>query len=77
MQSVITKVFPVVTKSNTEETVTIYGENFTDGGDPIVSINNQVITPVSITNTEIVIILPKSLGVGVHSIIVLNGEEQP
>ena len=77
MNSTITKVTPIATQTGTTPEITLTGTNFTDGGDPVVYLDDVSVKLNSFTATEIKMNIPKSLPVGVFNITVLNGEEQP
>ncbi len=76
MNSIIIKISPLISKIDTTSDITILGNHFTDGGDPIVFIDSDKIEITTFTNVEIKLTIPKSLPLGMHNIKILNGEEQ-
>lgn len=77
MDSIITKISPISTKVNTSPEITIIGDHFTDGGDPVAFIDDVEVDITAFTNTEIKLNIPKSLPIGNYRLVILNGEEQP
>ena len=75
--SIITKISPVASIVGIPTVMVITGNNFTDGGNPSVWIDNVLVTPSAFSDTQITLNLGVGVGVGVgegiHNVVVLNG----
>lgn len=75
-KSIITSIVPCVSKARTSQLVSIFGKNFTNGGEPKLLINNVECDIISYSDTEITFMLTEQLSRGLFVATVLNGSEQ-
>ena len=73
--SVITKVSPLATQAGKNSEITINGLHFTDGGNPRVYVDGTQLSIKSFSDTEIIVVLPYTLTIGLFKLTVLNGSE--
>lgn len=76
LNSIITRITPKASIKGTPIDITIYGNNFTEGGTPIVLINNEPVNISSVSNYEIVCRLIRDIDAYIYDVTVLNGYEQ-
>lgn len=73
LSSVISTVSPLASKIDTYPEITITGRHFTEGGDPTVRIDGEVMELTSFTDTTIIFTLINNIESGVHTLTVVNG----
>lgn len=72
---IINTITPKTTKIDTNPEIIITGENFTDGGDPIIYVNDNSFTPYSFSDTEAKFVLTSDLDCGIYNVAVANGTD--
>lgn len=73
LQSIIYSISPVASKLHTKPEFIILGNNFTEGGTPIVRIDGNPVNLTSATNTQIKFTMLIDYSTGLHNLTVFNG----
>jgi len=73
---VINSIDPKASKEDENLVLTITGTNFTDGGDPVVYVNDINFIPHTFTSTELEVTINTNFDANIYTLAVANGQDE-